>query len=259
MNTLHAPWRAAIIMLTVLAVMPASATGGSADRFDAAIQHAGRNTADAQRDVRDHPAELLRLTRIGPGMHVADMLAGDGYYSELLGQVVGAGGHVLMINNSSFDKWSDGDRQKRLADNRLPNVEYRVVDLDRMNFAAGSLDAIVPSKVYHDIYWVDMTGIWPKFDTSGVLDQLVQALKPGGVLLLIDHSAKPGHGSADASSLHRIEEAFARHDFEKRGLKVIAHSELLRQADDPRELISYMEPMLGKTDRFVLVFRKNRH
>ena len=158
MNTLHAPWRAAIIMLTVLAVIPASATGGSADRFDAAIQHAGRNTADAQRDVRDHPAELLRLTRIGPGMHVADMLAGDGYYSELLGQVVGAGGHVLMINNSSFDKWSDGDRQKRLADNRLPNVEYRVVDLDRMNFAAGSLDAIVPSKVYHDIYWVDMTG-----------------------------------------------------------------------------------------------------
>ncbi len=187
------------------------------------------------------------------------MLAGDGYFSELLGNVVGPHGHVLMLNNSSFDKWSDGDRQKRLADNRLANVEYRLVDLDHMNLAPASLDAIVLSKVYHDLYWVDTTGIWPKFDTGGVLDQLVAALKPGGVLLLIDHSAKAGHGSADASTLHRIDEDYARGDFERRGLHLIAHSDLLRRADDTRELVSYKEPMLGKTDRFVLVFRKIRH
>ena len=259
MSSLHTPLRAAIVALTALAAMSASATGASADPYDAAVQHAGRSVGDLRRDTLDQPAELLRLTGIGPGMHVADVLAGDGYFSELLGNLVGPGGQVLMINNSSFDKWSDGDRQKRLVDSRLPNVEYRVVDLNQMNLAASSLDAIVLSKVYHDLYWVDTTGIWPKFDTSGVLDQLVKALKPGGVLLLVDHAAKAGHGSADASSLHRVEEAFARQDFEKRDLKVIAHSELLRRIDDPHELISYKEPMLGKTDRFVLVFRKRRH
>lgn len=251
--------QAALVILAAVAACTIAAAGGDVQRDDAALQHAGRSDADKARDALDHPAELLRLTGIGPGMRVADMLAGDGYYSELLGNLVGPGGHVLMINNSSFDKWTADDRQKRLADNRLPNVEYRVADLDRMNLEPGSLDAIVLSKVYHDLYWVDTTGIWPSFDTSGVLDQLVKALKPGGVVLLVDHSAKTGHGSADASSLHRIDEAFARHDFEKRGLHVIAHSELLRRADDPRELISYKEPMLGKTDRFVLVFRKNRH
>ncbi len=73
--------------------------------------------------------------------------------------------------------------------------------------------------------------------------------------MLIDHSAKTGHGSADASTLHRIDEAFARQDFGKRGLRVVAHSDALRHADDPREQISYQPPMLGKTDRFVLVFR----
>lgn len=243
----------------LLMSMAGVAVCATADRFDAAVAAQQRSAADRQRDVLDHPAELLRLTGIRPGMRVADMLAGDGYFSELLASVVGPGGHVLMINNSSFDKWSDGDRQKRLADNRLPNVEYRLVDLDHMNLSAASLDAIVLSKVYHDLYWVDTTGIWPKFDTSGVLDQLIAALKPGGVLLLVDHSAKPGHGSADASSLHRIEEAYARNDFERRGLQVIAHSDLLRRPDDTRELISYKEPMLGKTDRFVLVFRKARH
>jgi predicted methyltransferase len=125
-----------------------------------------------------------------------------------------------------------------------------------MNLAANSLDAIVLSKVYHDLYWVDTTGEWPKIDTSGVLDQLVTALKPGGVLLLVDHSAKAGHGNADASTLHRIEESYAQHDFEKRGLRVIAHSDALRMADDKRDMVSYKPPMLGKTDRFVLVFRK---
>jgi predicted methyltransferase len=256
MNLIRKPLRAAIALIAALSIC---ATAGAVDRYDAAVQHAGRSASDLKRDALDHPAELLRLAGVGPGMQVADMLAGDGYFSELLGSVVGPGGHVLMINNSSFDKWSDGDRQKRLADRRLPNVEYRLVDLDHMNLAAASLDAIVLSKVYHDLYWVDTTGIWPKFDTSGVLDQLVAALKPGGVLLLIDHSAKAGHGSADASTLHRIEEDYARRDFERRGLHVIGHSDLLRRPDDARELVSYKEPMLGKTDRFVLVFRKGRH
>ncbi len=226
------------------------------DRYVAALMHSGRSSSDQKRDAVDHPAEILRLSGIGPRMQVADVLAGDGYYSELLAQLVGPQGHVLMINNSAFDKWSDGDRQQRLAGSRLPNVEYRVVDLDHMNLTAGSLDAIVLSKVYHDLYWVDTTGVWPKFDTSGVLDQLVAALKPGGVLLLVDHSAKAGSGSGDASSLHRIEESFARHDFEKRGLRVIAHSDALRMADDKRDMISYKPPMLYKTDRFVVVFRK---
>jgi len=232
------------------------ATCNAADRFDVALDAQQRSSADASRDANDHPAELLRLTGIGPGMRVADVLAGDGYYSEVLSHLVGPRGHVLMINNSAFDKWSDGPRQQRLAGNRLPNVEYQLVDLDHMGLAASSLDAIVLSKVYHDLYWVDATGIWPKFDTAGVLDQLVRALKPGGVLLLIDHSAKPGHGSDDASTLHRIDEAFARRDFERRGLRVIARSDLLRRPDDQRDQVSYKPPMLGKTDRFVLVFRK---
>lgn len=259
MNALATTYRTAIVMVAVTAGWIAgTAISGAADRYEAALDLPGRSATDIRRDALDHPAELLRLARVRPGMRVADMLAGDGYYSELLSGLVGPKGHVLMINNAAFDHWSDGDRQTRLTGNRLANVEYQIVDLNQMNLAADSLDAIVLSKTYHDLYWVDTTGIWPKIDTSAVLDQLVTALKRGGVLLLIDHAAKTGHGSADATALHRIEEAFARHDFEQRGLRVVATSDLLRRVDDPREQISYKEPMLGKTDRFVLVFRKNK-
>jgi len=187
------------------------------------------------------------------------VLAGDGYYSELTSYVVGPKGKVFMINNAAFDHWSEGPLQERLKSNRLANVEHQTLDLNHMNIAPGSVDAVFLIKVYHDLYWVDPTNEWPKVDTSGVLDQLVRALKPGGVLLLVDHSATPGSGTTAASSLHRIEESYAVKDFESRGLKVAAKSDLLRRPDDARDLISYKGPALGKTDRFVLVFRKDAH
>jgi predicted methyltransferase len=232
--------------------------GNAADEYDAALKHAGRPAADSARDVLDHPAEMLRLAGIKPGMKVADVLAGDGYYSELLSYVVGPKGQVWLINNLAFDNWSQPDLKNRLSGGRFSNVTGETVELDDMKLPAASLDAVLLVKVYHDLYWVNTNpkNPWPKIDVSGVLDQLSRALKPGGVLLLIDHSAKAGHGKADAGELHRIEEAFAVKDFESHGFKVAAKSDLLRRPDDARDLISYKGPALGKTDRFVLVFRK---
>jgi predicted methyltransferase len=229
-----------------------------ADEYDAALTHSGRPAADSARDTLDHPAEMLRLAGIKPGMQVADVLAGDGYYSELLSYVVGPKGHVYLINNLAFDNWSQPALKERMAGGRLTNVTQQTVDLNDMKLPPASLDAILLVKVYHDMYWVDTNpkSPWPKIDVGSVLDQLSRSLKPGGVLLLIDHSAKAGHGKSDAGELHRIEEAFAIQDFTSHGFKVIAKSDLLRRPDDSRDLISYKGPAVGKTDRFVLVLRK---
>jgi predicted methyltransferase len=191
-------------------------------------------------------------------MKVADVLAGEGYYSELLSYVVGPGGHVWLINYLAFDNWSQPALKNRMAGGRLANVTHETLDLNDMKLPAASLDAVLLVKVYHDLYWIDANpqSPWPKINVSAVLDQLSRALKPGGVLLLIDHSAKAGHGKADAGELHRIEEAFAVEDFAAHGFTVAAKSDLLRRPDDARNLISYKGPALGKTDRFVLVFRK---
>ena len=236
-----------------LALVAASAK--AADLYDAALTQPARPAADKQRDALDHPAELLRLAGIAPGMHVADVLAGGGYYSELLGYIVGPSGKVLLINNAAYDGWSD-DLNARLAANRLPNVEHLTVDLNHMNLPAHSLDAVLLVKVYHDLYWVSSKGEWPAIDVDSVLTQLARALKPGGKLLLVDHSAKAGTGASAATPLHRIDEAYAIKDFEAHGFKVVAKSDLLRRADDARDQLTYKGPMVGKTDRFVVVFRK---
>lgn len=229
----------------------------AADIYDAAVAHAGRTPEDLKRDPLDHPAEILRLAGIKPGMQVGDFLAADGYYSELLSYIVGPKGHVLLINNPSFDRWANNAWEGRIAHNRLPNVEHKTVDLNHIDIPDESLDAMLVVKVYHDLYWVDTNqNNWPKVDTPAVLDKIVKTLKPRGILLIVDHSTKPGAGNSQAGSLHRIEESFAEHDFESRGMKLIAKSDALRIAADPRTQVSYKEPILGKTDRFVLVFRK---
>jgi predicted methyltransferase len=246
----------AICLWVAMGLALVEASAEAADLYDGALTQPARSAADRQRDGLDHPAELLRLAGIRPGMHVADVLAGGGYYSELLSNVVGPSGKVLLINNAAFDGWSD-DLSARLAGNRLPNVQHLTVDLNHMDLPAHSLDAVLLIKVYHDLYWVSSKGEWPTIDVNAVLTQLARALKPGGKLLLVDHSAKEGTGASAATPLHRIEEAYAIKDFEAHGFKVVAKSDLLRRADDARDQLTYKGPMVGKTDRFVVVFRKS--
>jgi predicted methyltransferase len=241
--------------LVACALLAVSSLAFGADVYDAAVANPARSDTDRKRDALDHPADILRLSGVKPGMQVADLLAGGGYYSELLSYVVGAKGHVLMLNNAAFDGWS-ASWPKRVADDRLPNVEHRTIDLNEMNLGTGTLDAIFLVKVYHDLYWVDAGGEWPKVDVKSTLDQIVGALKPGGTLVIVDHSAKPDTGSSAATPLHRIDEAYAKQELESRGLKLAAHSDVLRRPDDKRDLLSYDGPGLNKTDRFVLVFRK---
>ncbi|MDE2219129.1 MAG: hypothetical protein KGJ52_02015 [Gammaproteobacteria bacterium] len=73
-------------------------TSEAPNLYSAAELLPGRSAGDLHRNALDHPAEILRLTGIRRGMRVADFLAGDGYFSELLSNVVGPGGRVLMIN-----------------------------------------------------------------------------------------------------------------------------------------------------------------
>jgi predicted methyltransferase len=227
-----------------------------ADRYSEAVAHQGRTAADLKRDEIDHPAEVLRLAGIRPGMVVADFLAADGYYSELLSYLVGPKGHVYLLNNAAYERWSDNQWQTRLVGGRLPNVEHRTIDVHFLGLPAHSLDAILLIKVYHDLYWQPARGPWPKIDPDAVLTEIARVVKPGGILLLVDHSAQPGTGSTQAGTLHRIDEDYARRDFERHGFVLIARSNILRRPDDPRTLITYQGEMVGKTDRFVMVFRR---
>jgi predicted methyltransferase len=249
--------RRVIVACAVLLCCAYAGANHAKDIYDDAVSHAGRPADDLKRDPVDHPAQVLRLSGIKAGMQVADFFAADGYYSELLSYLVGPKGHVLLLNNAGYDKFVKDAWKERIEKDHLGNVEHRTIDPEHMGLADNSLDAALMIKVYHDLYWVDPSNGWNKIDAGAVLDQLHKALKPGGVILLVDHSAKPGTGSADAGTLHRIDEAYMRDDFKKHGFEVLKSSDLLRRPDDKRDQVSYKPPIIGQTDRFIYVLRKS--
>jgi predicted methyltransferase len=81
----------------------------------------------------------------------------------------------------------------------------------------------------------------------GDIDKAVfKALKPGGVFIVLDHTAEKGSGFRDTSTLHRVDPEAVKKEVEAAGFKFEGQSEILR---NPNEI-------KGKTDKFILKFRK---
>ncbi|MEG3049175.1 MAG: hypothetical protein RR792_03155, partial [Thermomonas sp.] len=220
------------------------------------LANPARSAADRERDARDKPADVLALARFKRGDTVADILSGGGYYAEILSGVVGPGGKVLLVNNPGYDNFGKKGLAERLANDRLPNVTHVAGPSDALGMGENVLDGAVTVMSYHDLYWVDEKEGWPKVDAGQFLDQITRALKPGGVLLVVDHSARQGTGSADAQTLHRIDEQFTIADFRKHGLEWEAAIPVLRNPDDDRSKNVFDPAIRGKTDRFVHLYRK---
>ncbi len=226
------------------------------DPIAAAIANPARAAADRERDGREHPQEVLTFAGVKPGMAIAVIFGGGGYYSELIAGIVGPGGHVLLINNPPYDAYAKKELTPRLADNRLPNVRYQVAPPDTMGLASASLDGAMIVMSYHDLYVDDPKEGWPAIDAGRFIDQIVAALKPGGVLLIVDHQARPGTGKGDAQKLHRIEDAFAIADFKAHGLALVGSLDALRTSADDHQQNVFDPAIRGKTDRFVQLYRK---
>ena len=215
-----------------------------------------RSAEDLARDARDKTEQIIAFAGIEPGMRVADLLAGGGYWSDWLRETVGAEGHVLLYNNPQYAKFAAEDLAERVASGRLDGVEQRVAPLEAMGLGEAGFDRAVMVMALHDLYWVDDKAGWPAIDHEAALRQVVAALKPGGALLVVDHAALAGSGTDAVSSLHRIDEAFVRKTLERHGLVLEAESTLLRNPADKRLKGVFDPKVKGKTDRFVHLYRK---
>lgn len=245
------------LALCVLAAGGCASTGASSRAaVESALANPARTDADRERDARDHAADVLTLAGFRRGMTVADVFGGGGYYSEIIADIVGPDGQVLLINNSPYDGYAKKGLTPRLADNRLPNVHYTVTPPEAMNLGRASLDGALIVMSYHDLYVADAADGWPPIDAGQFIDQIVTALKPGGVLLIVDHQARAGSGKDDTQKLHRIEESFAIADFRAHGLKFAGSISVLRSSSDDHSLNVFDAAIRGKTDRFVHLYRK---
>jgi predicted methyltransferase len=226
------------------------------DHVAAAVAAPERSAKDRERDAQDKPAELMTFAGVAPGMKLADVFGGGGYWSELLARAVGPTGSVTLVNNPGYFYFSKDGLKERFADGRLKDVRQRVVETGNLDLGSAQYDMIVIFMGYHDLYWVDESNGWPKIDAGGVLDQLNRALKPGGKLLIVDHAAKEGSGSSAAQDLHRIDEDFAKKDIAAHGFLFEKGWHGYRNGKDDYAKGVFDPAVRGKTDRFTHLYRK---
>lgn len=208
-----------------------------------------RSTSDRAKDAGRRPDRVLEFVGIEPGMRVADLMAGAGWYTEVLARVVGPKGHVLAQNSGVSANRYGKELVRRLENPALPKVEQIVQEPDRLELAESSFDAVFLVQFYHDTFWMDV-------DRGAMNRAVLQALKPGGLFVVIDHAAQAGSGARDVKELHRVDEALVREEILAAGFRLAAESDLLRNQEDTRDKIVFDPRVRGKTDRFLLKFVK---
>jgi predicted methyltransferase len=223
------------------------------DYVTAAINDPARQ-ADSKDDARRQTARVLTFARIKPGDKVLELVPGGGYWTRLFSAVVGPGGHVYTVWPQEmmehlakhYASW-----QTLVATPPYQNVTLLKEPAEQVSVPQ-KVDVVFTSQNYHDYH---------DFPVSiAALDQHVfDALKPGGIFVIIDHVAPAGSGAGATSTLHRIDPILVRKEVEAAGFVFDGESNALHNAADPHTDKVFDSSIRGHTDQFIYRFRKPVH
>ena len=205
---------------------------------DAADHDHGDPEPGAEHDPRaafSKPHEVFEFAGLSEGDRVIDILAGGGYNSRLLSEVVGRDGMVYI----------EGPRPEfrtrvEMGQEELPNVAF-VDGVEALE--DGSIDAALAIRAYH---------LFP--DVPETLGHLHRALVPGGTVAVVEtrNNREDGHDM----EIHRVGEGLVIADFEAAGFEYVGSSEILRTDDDDYTVYTREDTQRYQTDRMLLKFRK---
>ena len=241
--------------LTSLAVLAGwgtasvAAEGAKAPDYEAIVASADRSDADRQTDQRRQPAKMLAFTGVKPGIKVLEMEANAGYSTELLARAVAPDGVVYAQDSAEIIERLVKDKfDIRAQKPAMKNVVHVVRNFDDpVPPDVNGLDLITFFFAYHDVTYMPV-------DRAAMNKKMFAALKPGGFLVVADHSARPGDGTTVGKTLHRIEESTLRQEIEAAGFKLAAEADFLRHPEDQRDAAVFHPPV--PVDEFVLKYQK---
>lgn len=223
-----------------------------------AVAAPGRPADAVKLDTDRRPAEVLAFLELKPGMAAADIMTGSGYWAEIMANSVGPKGKVTAFEPSQF--YNDPGTQKlwKALLERRPDIELIRYPFEAFSAGGRRFDFVIINLNYHDLYWESAKYGIPRSDPRAFLKELFAAVKPGGVVGIIDHAGPAGDTRAIVEKLHRIDPATVKADFAAAGFTLEAQSPLLANPADDHSKLVFDPAVRGKTDRFLFRFRKPR-
>ena len=225
--------------------------------FVSAVQDAGRTNADRALDAERLPAQMVLFAGVRPGSRVMDLLPGQGYFTRIFAKVVGAKGYVYAYSPTELDsiiqkRFPGVDVKKQFS--AYSNVTVLHAPINSL-YAPEALDVVWTSQNYHDLH----DSFFKPADLAIINKAIFNALKPGGVYIVLDHAAAAGSGLRDTDTLHRIDEETVKQEVLAVGFKLVGESKLLRNPKDMRDKLVFDPSIRHHTDQFILKFMKPRH
>jgi predicted methyltransferase len=246
------------ILIAVLAIVPGAYALDNASSSTAAamaVADSSRPESDTTRDADRKPEQTLVFIGIKPGDRVADYAARSGYFTRLFSSVVGSNGHVYAVEPTAFFPF-ESFRKAALELQDYPVTHPNVTVTTAAAFEGlrfpEKLDLFWISQNYHDLHDKFMGPV----DIAVFNKAVYEALKPGGLYVILDHSAAPGAAADVTETLHRIEPSTVRREVEAAGFKFDSESSILANPADPRTAIVFDKTIRGHTDQFILKFHK---
>lgn len=236
----------------ILVAGSAAAAEGVPSNVAAAVADSGRPAAETALDGARKPAEVLAFAGVKPGMRVVDVIPGP-YWDHLFSKAVGPSGHVYMFLPLEIAK---AEKIPVPTNGATPFPDYPNVTVNAAPVNAFStsepVDVVWIRQNYHDLYDPFMGPA----DVPAFNKAVFKALKPGGLYVIIDHSAPDGSGLADTNTTHRIDAAVVKKDMAAAGFQFVGESNVLRNPADTRDKLVFDPAIRGKTDQFIYLFRK---
>jgi predicted methyltransferase len=251
-----------LLVGTITALLAANWASGEASDSSvvskavvATVSDSARPATDTVRDADRKPVATLEFAGVKPGDKVADYAAGSGYFTRLFADVVGPGGHVYAVVPSALFQYPN--IVKGIAEVQTFAVNHANVTV---TFASALEGVRFPEKL--DLFWIAQNYHDLKDPFMGPVDMAIfnkavyNALKPGGLYVVLDHSAAAGSPADVTDTLHRIEKSTVLREVEAAGFHFDCESTLLANPADPRTAGVFDKTIRGRTDQFILKFSK---
>lgn len=245
-----------IVLGTVSFLAPAADVQDNAGALlDQAIRGEHRSEASRLRDQYRHPRETLLFFGLKPGMTVVEIWPGGGWYSEIIGPVLrGSGKYFLAhyaVENPKLAGWQRDIREKqreRIAGQPALYGKPLFTSFgppDHLAIApAGSADLVLTFRNVHN--WSS------RKSDQAAFNSFYAALKPGGILGVVEHRAKPGTTFERMVKTGYMTEDHVIGLAEKAGFRLLEKSEInanpLDTADHPNGVWTLPPVMRGRID-----------
>ncbi len=245
--------RTAALAAGLMIALGAAAATAAPAYVTAAVADPGRPVADKARDPFRKPVDMMVFAQVRPGEKVLELIPGGGYFERIFSVAIGPNGHLFEAIPTMGSADASPKSNGVAADPHYGNITEINMSAPDAIASHAPYDLIWTSQNYHDLHLTKL-----HLDIAALDKRLFNALKPGGVFIIVDHAAQLGSGTRDTDKMHRIDENLVKTEMKDAGFVLESESNVLRNPADTHTLLVFDPAIRGHTDQFALRFRKPR-